>query len=201
MTTPFSILAWKIPWTEAPGRLQSMWSQSQTPLSTHAQHTYGKTHISQVYTLDSHKLNIHMYSTHRKKKGTSLVVQWLRICLPIQGTQVQFLIQEDPAHHGATKHVHPNYWARTLEHASHNYMKPTCPRASTPQPEKPPKWEVHAPQWRIDPAHCNKRKPRSSNEDPVRPKINTKINFNLKEHFLHLFNLPSCCLLVTTLEK
>ena len=68
MTTPFSILAWKIPWTEAPGRLQSMWSQSQTPLSTHAQHTYGKTHISQVYTLDSHKLNIHMYSTHRKKK-------------------------------------------------------------------------------------------------------------------------------------
>ena len=28
-----SILAWKIPWTEEPGRLQSMGSQSQTPLS------------------------------------------------------------------------------------------------------------------------------------------------------------------------
>ena len=25
--THFSILAWKIPWTEEPGRLQSMWSQ------------------------------------------------------------------------------------------------------------------------------------------------------------------------------
>ena len=24
MATPFSILAWKIPWTEEPGRLQSM---------------------------------------------------------------------------------------------------------------------------------------------------------------------------------
>ena len=27
MTTHASILAWKIPWTEEPGRLQSMWSQ------------------------------------------------------------------------------------------------------------------------------------------------------------------------------
>ena len=27
MATPFSILAWRIPWTEEPGRLQSMRSQ------------------------------------------------------------------------------------------------------------------------------------------------------------------------------
>ena len=27
MVTPFSILAWRIPWTEEPGRLQSMGSQ------------------------------------------------------------------------------------------------------------------------------------------------------------------------------
>ena len=27
MATLSSILAWKIPWTEEPGRLQSMWSQ------------------------------------------------------------------------------------------------------------------------------------------------------------------------------
>ena len=33
MTTHSSILAWRIPWTEEPGRLQSMESQSQTPLS------------------------------------------------------------------------------------------------------------------------------------------------------------------------
>ena len=30
MTTHYSILAWKIPWTEGPGGLQSMRPQSQT---------------------------------------------------------------------------------------------------------------------------------------------------------------------------
>ena len=30
MATHSSILAWKIPWTEEPGRLQSMWSQIDT---------------------------------------------------------------------------------------------------------------------------------------------------------------------------
>ena len=33
MATHSSILAWKIPWTEEPGRLQSMGSQSRTQLS------------------------------------------------------------------------------------------------------------------------------------------------------------------------
>ena len=33
MATHFSILAWEIPWTEEPGRLQSRGSQSQTRLS------------------------------------------------------------------------------------------------------------------------------------------------------------------------
>ena len=33
MATHASILAWRIPWTEEPGGLQSMGSQSQTQLS------------------------------------------------------------------------------------------------------------------------------------------------------------------------
>ena len=33
MVTHFSTLAWRIPWTEKPGRLQSMGSQSRTRLS------------------------------------------------------------------------------------------------------------------------------------------------------------------------
>ena len=33
MTTHSSILTWRIPWTEEPGGLQSMGSQSQTRLS------------------------------------------------------------------------------------------------------------------------------------------------------------------------
>ena len=32
MATHSNILAWKIPWTEEPGRLQSLGSQSQTQL-------------------------------------------------------------------------------------------------------------------------------------------------------------------------
>ena len=40
---------------------------------------------------------------------TSLVAQWLRIHLPMQGTRVQSLVQEDPTCHGATKPVHHNY--------------------------------------------------------------------------------------------
>ena len=46
MATHPSILAWEIPWTEEPGRLQSMESQSQTRLSdlacTHARRWRGE---------------------------------------------------------------------------------------------------------------------------------------------------------------
>ena len=41
--------------------------------------------------------------------GTSLVVQRLRICLPLQGTWVQSLVQEDSTCCGATKSVRHNY--------------------------------------------------------------------------------------------
>ena len=40
---------------------------------------------------------------------TSLVTQWLRILLPMLGTQVRALVQEDPTCCGATKPVHHNY--------------------------------------------------------------------------------------------
>ena len=42
-------------------------------------------------------------------KGTSLVVQWLRICLPMQETRVRSLVWEDPTCHRATKPVCHNY--------------------------------------------------------------------------------------------
>ena len=41
--------------------------------------------------------------------GTSLVAQWLRICLPLQGTWVQSLVWEDPTCRRATKPMHHNY--------------------------------------------------------------------------------------------
>ena len=42
-------------------------------------------------------------------KGTSLVVRWLGARLPVQGTQVRALVQEDTTCHGSTKPVHHNY--------------------------------------------------------------------------------------------
>ena len=41
--------------------------------------------------------------------GTSLVVQWLRIRLPVQGTRVRALVREDPTCHEATKPVRHDY--------------------------------------------------------------------------------------------
>ena len=53
--------------------------------------------------------------------GTSLVAQWLRICMPMPGTGVQSLVQEDSTCHGATKAVCYNFWRQhTLEPVLHN---------------------------------------------------------------------------------
>ena len=56
-----------------------------------------------------------------KTDPQGLVAQWIRICLPVQGTQVQSLVWEDSTCHRATK---PK---------SYNYRSPcTCsPRATT----------------------------------------------------------------------
>ena len=41
--------------------------------------------------------------------GASLVVQWLRICLPTQGTWVRALVWEDPTYRGGTKPMRHHY--------------------------------------------------------------------------------------------
>ena len=40
---------------------------------------------------------------------TSLVARWIRIQLPVQGTWVQFLVQEDPTCCRATNPLHRKY--------------------------------------------------------------------------------------------
>ena len=49
------------------------------------------------------------YPLKKQEYRTSLVVQWLRICLPMQGAWVRALVQEDPTCRGATKPVCHNY--------------------------------------------------------------------------------------------
>ena len=85
----------------------------------------------------------------------SLVAQWLGIHLPMQGTRVRALAQEDPTCRRATKPVHHNYWGCTLEPMSHNYW------AHVLQPLKPAGLE---PMLRNKRSHHNE-KPVHHNEE------------------------------------
>ena len=50
-----------------------------------------------------------LFFTLKPHVWASLVVQWLRICLPRQGTRVRALVWEDPTCCGATRPVSYNY--------------------------------------------------------------------------------------------
>ena len=123
-----------------------------------------KSHIV-LYTFPM--LEIHHNKLLYKVSGrTSLVVQWLRICLLMQGTRVRSLVREDPTCRRATKPVHHNYWACVLQ-----LLKPACLEPVLHNKEKPLQWEARALQWRVafspqlEKAWVSPR----SNEDPVQP--------------------------------
>ena len=83
--------------------------------------------------------------------GTSLAVQWLRICLPIQGTRVLSLVLEDSTCHRAAKPAH-NYWACALELSS-TATEASVPRACALPQAKPPQREARAPSLESAPSH------------------------------------------------
>ena len=79
---------------------------------------------------------------------TSLGIQWIRICLPTQGTWVRSQVPEDSACHGATKAPkllepsHPGAW--TLQLLSLCVATEAhVPNVYAPQQGKPPQWETH----------------------------------------------------------
>ena len=79
--------------------------------------------IKAIYDKPTHLLSINMTKEARGKDsitgkgqflqevvlGASLVVQWLRICMLMQGTRVRALVWEDPTCCGATRPVSHNY--------------------------------------------------------------------------------------------
>ena len=74
---------------------------------------------------------VFQFSTDFKSfHGTSLVAQWLRIHLPMQGTWVQALVQEDPTCRGATKSVATK---PQLLSPSATTTEARAPRACAPQ--------------------------------------------------------------------
>ena len=54
---------------------------------------------------------MHQNTEMKNNPRTFLVAQWIRILLPMEGTQVPSLIWEDFTCCGATKPVHKNFWA------------------------------------------------------------------------------------------
>ena len=85
MATHSSLLAWRIPWTEEPGRLQSIWSQSRARLTLLSM---------QAGTLvqNSTQISFPNWVLILKFLGNSLVVQWLGHWLLLSLTWVQSLV-------------------------------------------------------------------------------------------------------------
>ena len=95
--------------------------------------------------------------------GASLVAQWLRTCLPMQRTQAQALVWEDPTCRGATRPMSHNYWA-------------CASGACAPQQERPRQWEARAPRWRaprspqLEKALTQKRRPNAAKNKNIKIK-------------------------------
>ena len=78
-------------------------------------------------------------SDKRDHLGASLVAQWLRICLPMQGTRVRSLVREDPTCRRATKPVLRSRGRKPqLLSLRATTTEAHVPRARAPQQEKPP---------------------------------------------------------------
>ena len=138
-------------------------------------YTTTKWDLSQVYKADSTCKNQPVWDFP--------VAQWLGICLPMQGTRVGALVQEDPTCHRAAKPVRHNCWACALEPASHNYwahvpqllklacLEPVLHNKRSHCNEKP---LHHGKEW--PPLTATREKPTRRSKDPTQPKINKLIN-------------------------
>lgn len=103
------------------------------------------------------RLNLEENQTWRKlNHWASLVVQWLEILLPVQGTQVLPLVWEDTTGLRAAKPVCHDYWP--------------MPRASAPQQEAATvRSACSAVKRRPRPQQLEKA--RVPNKDPAQPKV------------------------------
>ena len=131
--------------------------------------------------------NCHI-SAVRTAMQTFLAVQWLRIPLPRQGTQVRSLVLADSTCRRATEPMSHNYGARVLQ-----LLTPVCHRAHALQQEKPLQGAASAPLPAAAPTCCSQRKPKCGHKDTGQPKINKQF---LKEMQMYIYINPPmfiCC--------
>ena len=112
------------------------------PVNMKKQNVHSKTNLKFRDIFESSQQNLTFRDNLNLLVRASLVAQWLRICLPVQGTRVRALVWEDPTCRGATGPVSHNYWA-------------CASGACAPQQEKPRQWEARALWWRVAPACRN----------------------------------------------
>ena len=100
---------------------------------------------SQVIQAPQSRVHSVIHLIEVSELGTSLVAQWTGICLPLQGTWVWSLVQED-----STWCRQLTLWATTTKTECWNYWRPRS-RARAPQQENLPQWEAWAAQQRVAP--------------------------------------------------
>ena len=77
MAAQSSIIAWIVPWTEEPGRLQSMGSQSQTWLSDFTFFSFSfDSHVSHMSPSPATEVLFHLWLPKSMSSGTASWVTW-----------------------------------------------------------------------------------------------------------------------------
>ena len=141
--------------------LSAFWGDTKRSIQPHLWNTKNDQQQSNQYS------SFHV-QFKRKKGGLPWWSKWLRICLPKQGTWVQFLVQEDPTNCRATTPVHRDYWARVLQLLKPVRLSWCSIREASAAPRSPCaaiKCSPHLLQ--LERAHVY--------EDPAQPKINKYI--------------------------
>ena len=88
---------------------------------------------------------------------------WVR--LPMQGTRVQALVQEDPTCRGATKPVCHNYWAHVPELVKRTRLQPTLHNKRSHCNEKQAhRSKVYPCSPQLEKAHMQQRRPNADNK-------------------------------------
>ena len=102
--------------------------------------------LNRFFSKDVRMANITNHQANASQnhsEKTCLVVQWLRICLPVLGTWVWSLVQEDSTCCGAAKPVRHSYWSLCA-------LEPVLHSKRSHGNEKP----VHRNE-RVTPTSCN----------------------------------------------
>ena len=106
------------------------------------------------------------YSSLRKLiQELPWVARWIRICLPMHGTWVRSLTQEDPTCWGTTKPVHHHYRTCALESMLHKKRSHFKEKPTLHNEEELPLGATARENPVYSPVH------RSSNKDPANLKI------------------------------